>query len=1652
VGNVQYGYYSGGESHGETRDLRLVTITMPLIMTDSGISSVRKKHYWYYEGTYNATTNPGYHHQIQYIIDFEGYRGYDWDQDSNLDDDTLSATEANLKPYASAYFAHDTERRIVSAWFNGACGCSGASTGTHSFEYETNGSYSDGSGYDTAWKGRTIVKKPTVDYKTAEADIESWLTQYFDEVGQPLHRVQTALDPDETTNQKYWVTHVTRNADGQVTQISSPANVTASTHASASFTTSTSAGLVTTFTRFTSGDTRGFVSDTKHLTGTSGSAYLDGTVTLSGRSLTVGDFVLTRPFLASRRVYTEEVTSGTSGSHLTSLGYTFWSGTSTLVQYLAPKVVTTTNPAVSSGNNGSGSATTSKRYIRKDGSTAFAEAEDGVLTYTLFADGQLTKRIDDARTNHATDFAAGDDPSGDFGITETGDGVRRITTHAYDQQGRSDTVTASDGRVMKRYYSRLSDHRLVTLGYADFESGTPKFHGPVSYTVANHAGRAEVQATVALTNNESTTALTGHVDETDADPITAMDLGTVARMATSIFDESGGVLEESRAYFDVPASGAGADGTNYDPTAHGYDDQGRQVRVKAPHGTINRTSFDTLGRAVSQWIGTNDSSFDGGESSGTDNMVKVSATEFDSGGDKANSYVTKQTLFTEDSSANDRETTYTNDVRGRALLVTAPTAPHAFNKFDNMGRLIASGQFSSTGSITVGSDDPTTETANRLALSQTFFDELGRAWKSQFHKIDDADGSDDDNLQTLTWFDAAGHVIKVDGSQLTKAKFDRLGRQTHSFVLASDNDSVYADADDVAGDFVLLESQTVYESTDSDDVVMTGTISRFHDDLETGTTGVLDTNADGDSLMFTAANIEGRIQITASWYDRFGRLTDQALYGTNGGSDFERDGLSAPSRSDTILLTEYEFNTDGTLLEVTDPKALKTRYLYDEAGRQIAVIANYVTGSGVPSGPNGDDDNFVRYVYTDGLQTKMWVDLDGDNVEDAGPPADQVTRYIYGTTKGTTAGLSKIATGHLLRATIYPDSTNAGTTTTDIDSDDSDVVALAYNAQGQELRREDQDGNVIETVLDDSGRVLHKRVTTIDEETYDDDVLRISTVYDSLGRVSTVTQYTSATPGSGSVTDEAKFTYDDWGPISRFEQDHDSTVATGGNHLYDLDYVYAKATTGRNTIRRTSLALPDGTTVNYEYLSTGDLHDGDASRVSQLVISSVAVAAYGYNGVAQVVGTDYPEIDVMWHQYGSSGTYPDLDRFDRVTTSKWTKDLGTDRDFFDTDVTYDRNSNPTVLNDSVHAGVDMALTYDNRNRLTNAEEGTWNGSAITSKAREQKWTELSQTGNWERAKLDVNGDGDFTDSAEYDDDRTHNAANEITLYSPPGLSNKVPTYQATGNLTDDQDDYEYLFDAFGRMRYVKNTSDQSVVSEHRYNGLGHRIYWHYDVDADNDVDASDPEYWFVHDERWRIVATYRGTDGSAKERFIYHNAGDDGFGGASYIDDVVLRDKDANTAWSAASDGTLEERIYYCHNWRHDVVAMVDDGSNQIEQARYLAYGIPDGFPAADLDSDGDCDSADLTVFDGLGGYDVRADLNLDGDNDSGDRGEVVRLSGSTLGYGALSLAGVGNRKGYAGYERASELSGARVLACTVSRAGCQYGAVDKTRPKWLPQ
>ena len=1489
------------------------------------------------------------------------------------------------------------------AWFKGSCGCAGGANGNPEFSYAaiTN---TNTSGYDAAPALRTMVERPD----------GSFLTQYFDETGQALSQVISDSDPS-TGSPSLWITKVTRDSTGCVTSVTTPENSTAYTHSTGAITASTSAGLIQHFTRASSGDTTGFMTERKHSVGTSGTAYFDEKLTYDATTLakTITDVTVRRPVVTSRKSYPTEVSTDT-GSEETTYSYTVWSGAA-----LSPEKIEVTPPAVDTTKNGSGSAIVSSSHLRKDGLVDFEKRptvlDNGtasyLVAYSAYDKGQVTRSIVDADTSSGdvtvtvpTGF------SSDSGATK----VAKKTDTTYTASGLKDEVTpaGTNNKVEKQYLSKLADERLVVLNYAAVGAGD--FYGPVSYQVVNQAGKTEVSGVIAVVSDKNNTAQSAHIDEASADPITAIDtgsgFGSLATMSTMIYDESGTMLKEERRYFLLPSTGAGTEGTNYDSTRHGYDDEGHRVRVKEASGTIRRTTFDLFGRSIDQYVGTNDHSFTGGEASGTDNMVKTEHLAYDGGSAGLNGRLTSRTAYVEDSTTGQRVTTFEYDSRGRRILDLPPLAPFTVTKYDNHNRSIATAQYSSSSGLTT-STDPTSTSTNRMTLSETLFDEASRAWKTIRHKIGTS-GSDDGTLVARSWYDQLGQVVKVNNQgALKKTRYDRLGRVTDEFILAVDNDTAYADADDVAADIVLEQHQTRYDPV-LDTVTFSATISRLKTDVSTGeTTGALDTNADAEARKLTAADVKGRMMVTGYWYDRTKRQKDRCEFGTNGGAtlDFTTGMGTPPARSDTALVTSTLYNIDGTVDTVTDPMAHVAKSIYDALGRRTKEIRNYDVG--VNSGnPSGTDDNVtVLYTYSSGLRTALTADLPSGST-------DQVTTYTYGTTKGTSAGDSKIATGHLLQKVTYPDSSGS-----------TDVVTSAYNAQSQEMWKKDQAGTIHEFDFDTRGRKTQDRVTTL-ASGFDGAVRRIATTYDGLGRTELVTQVDNATVGSGTVVDEVKYTYEGWGNVSKFEQDRDSAVgASGSVNDYEVSYTYAAATTGRNTIRKTQMVLPGGDYVGYDYSAAGGSHDNEVSRVTTLFnVSRITYAQYAYNGVGQVVGTEYPEPAVMWNQYsgsGTSATFPDFDDFNRVKRSRWTKDLATDIDFYHVELTYDRNSNITSADDQVHTGFDVKYMMDDIDRLTRAEEGTLSSGSITSRSRDQEWT-LGQTGNWDNNKVDLNGDGDYVDTDEENDTRAHNPVNEISTRKSATVT---LAYDAPGNLTDDGVDYEYVWDAWNRMREVRNTTTQALIAEYRYNGLGYRIGEHVDTDTDNDVDGSDLWYYDAFDENWRQVARFRSSDTSPKEQFVAHQAGLDGSGGSSYIDLVACRNKDKDTAWTIASDGVLEERVYYCQNWRAGVSALVKADGTMLEWVKYSAYGVTFGLPNGDSDSDGDCDSNDsnqITAWYILSAYDVRGDIDLDGDVDLTD--VSLMQTGSMLGRGMLSAPTVNNSRGL---QAAIQVSGSMNLS-----------------------
>ncbi len=219
----------------------------------------------------------------------------------------------------------------------------------------------------------------------------------------------------------------------------------------------------------------------------------------------------------------------------------------------------------------------------------------------------------------------------------------------------------------------------------------------------------------------------------------------------------------------------------------------------------------------------------------------------------------------------------------------------------------------------------------------------------------------------------------------------------------------------------------------------------------------------------------------------------------------------------------------------------------------------------------------------------------------------------------------------------------------------------------------------------------------------------------------------------------------------------------------------------------------------------------------------------------------------------------------------------------------------------------------------------------------------------------------------------------------------------------------------------------TTLANYRSNGLGFRIMAQYDLDADESLEDDERRH-FAYDERWRVVAAFKNSSTHPKERYVHHAAGLRGLGGSSYIDSVVLRDRETAVPWtgSSPSGDTLGERRYFAQNWRADVVALVGTDADVLEWIIYSSYGVPHSIPKGDYDLDGaphiNVDAADTTALDlmisGAGGWnlDFNRDGNLDQDDLDAHAAYRASYSGGTGGRGVQSRSAIDNTLGYAGY------------------------------------
>jgi RHS repeat-associated protein len=1156
----------------------------------------------------------------------------------------------------------------------------------------------------------------------------------------------------------------------------------------------------------------------------------------------------------------------TVSGQTTTYSYT-WFGTTAGIES-----VTVSLPSVSSGENGPGGNDVLTTYFDTFQRPIWHKDGDGFLHYTAYdmGTGAVTKTIDDVSTAQTGDFAAL--PAG--WTTPSGGGLHLKTLIEVDGLGRSTKITAPAGNVTYAVYKDTVQEVRI---YAGWDTTLNKPTGPTQLLREDRArGYFEV-----LTMSATPDLLSG--EPTGGEAISNVE--TVSRAHTNNAWQVTHVDE----YFLLAgltytmAIAFGTENTNFYRTRYNYDDRGRRNKLTTPTGTIYKTEFDALGRVVAEKVGTTDL-----------NLVQTAGYVYDNGlvGD---GNLTQMTLYPEGapgSAATNRVSEFYFDWRNRLVAVkagveatesTSLNRPIYYFELNNLGQVTASEQYDGDG-VTVSDSDndgvPDKPSVTlRRARSETRFDDQGRLYQTKTFSVDQGNGSlSTGALTTNIWYGRRGQVLKMSapGGLVSKAEYDGAGRIVKSYLSDGGGDTAWSHADDVVGDKVLEQVETTYDAN-SNPIFVT-IRERFHDETATGALGNPTTAP------------KARVSYSASYYDLADRLTATVNVGTNAGTTYTRPG-SVPLRSDTTLVVSYGYNNAGWVSTVTDPRGIEDRIFYDNLGRTTKTIEAYADGT-----PDGGSDRTTEYTFNGNSQVrtvKAW--LTGT--------AYETTEFVYGVSTPS----SGVNSNDLLGEMRYPDKSTG-------DPSATEKEIYTYNALGQRKSAQDRNANIHAYSFDVVGRLTSDAVTQLGTGV-DGAVRRLEIAYDTAGRAFLFTSYDAAS--AGSIVNQVQRDFNGLGQLTAEHQSHAGAVIVGTTPK--VQYGYSEMTGGANHSRLISMTYPNARQINYNYTAA---IDAAISRLTSMSDTTGTLESLDYLGLDTVVRRAHsqPGVDLTYIKQGveSNGDagdqYTGLDRFGRVVDQRWIKTSdGSHTDRFK--YGYDRNGNRLYRQNVVNAAFSelyhadgAGAGYDSLGQLLEFQRGTLSDTnadnvpdTVVTSSRSQAWT-LDAQGNWSS----LNTDGTTVS-------RTHNKQNQVTAVGGTSL-----TFDANGNLKQDQTGKQFLFDAWNRLVQVKDSGGATLAS-HNFDALGRRIV--------ETVSGTTKDLYYS--AAWQVLEERQGS--ATKTQYVWSPV---------YVDALVLRDRDAD----GSSGNGLEERVYVQQDANFNVtglIKLVDTSWTVVERYVYDAYGQP---------------------------------------------------------------------------------------------------------------
>ncbi len=250
------------------------------------------------------------------------------------------------------------------------------------------------------------------------------------------------------------------------------------------------------------------------------------------------------------------------------------------------------------------------------------------------------------------------------------------------------------------------------------------------------------------------------------------------------------------------------------------------------------------------------------------------------------------------------------------------------NTFDNLDRVIEV-------------DRHDVSTGYLIAQNNTYFDNLGRVYKTTVTAVDPGSGGTGNTLASNTWYDPAGNVAKslpAGSLAFTKTKYDSVNRAIGRYVgyyTATEPES-YANAITITANNKIFE-QTLTTFDDASNVLQVAAYQRW------------DTATGNNVLGNPTTQPYARISFMALWQDGVGRQVAMANYGTNGNAaSLTRPDLP-PASSASVLVSLTQYNERAEAFLSTDPAGKVMRVDSDDAGRSIRTTDNYVAPGPCPT-------------------------------------------------------------------------------------------------------------------------------------------------------------------------------------------------------------------------------------------------------------------------------------------------------------------------------------------------------------------------------------------------------------------------------------------------------------------------------------------------------------------------------------------------------------------------------------------------------------------------------------------------------------------------------------------------------------------------------